>query len=65
MQDVYQDDNYASIVDYSKYDEDNSDVLDRYHMRYTQLIPFLTGAIQELSKKVEDLEAKIKELEVK
>ena len=61
MKDVYGDDNYANIVDYSKYDDENC-IEDRYHMRYTQLIPFLTGAIQELSKEVDSLKATIAEL---
>lgn len=62
--DVYNDDNYASVVDYSKYDDPDCDI-DRYYMRYTQIIPFLTGAIQELTKKIETLESRITELENK
>lgn len=58
MKDVYGDDNYASIVDYSKYDNPNNEV-DRYYMRYTQIIPFLTGAIQELSKEIDSLKETI------
>lgn len=63
MKDIYNDDNYASIVDYSRYDEDSE--VDRYYMRYTQLIPFLTGAIQELSSKLDTATNKISELESK
>lgn len=66
MIDIYNDDNYACIVDYNMYDndiEDNNDIEpDRYYMRYTQLIPFLTGAIQELSKEIDALKATIAEL---
>lgn len=54
IKDVYDDDNYASIVDYSKYDDPDNEV-DRYYMRYTQIIPFLTGAVQELSKEIDSL----------
>ncbi len=58
---IYDDDNYASIVDYSKYD--HPDITeDRYCMRYEALIPFLTGAIQELSKKNDELVEEIKYL---
>jgi hypothetical protein len=66
MKDIYDDDNYASIVDYSLYDNTNySDMAipDRYSIKYNAIIPFLTGAIQELSKKLDDANAKITELE--
>jgi hypothetical protein len=67
MIDIYNDDNYACIVDYNMYDkdiEDNNDIEpERYYMRYTQLIPFLTGAIQELSSKLDEATNKINELE--
>ena len=62
MKDIYGDDNYASIVDYNKYDHPDSNDVDRYCMRYEALIPFLTGAIQELSKEVDSLKATIAEL---
>lgn len=64
IKDVYDDDNYASIVDYSRYDDPDNEV-DRYYMRYTQLIPFLTGAIQELSEKLDEANKRITELENK
>jgi hypothetical protein len=62
MIETYKDDNYASVVDYSKYDEPTIEE-DRYYIRYTQLIPFLTGAIQELSNKLDTATSKIAELE--
>lgn len=62
MKDVYNgDDNYANLVDYTRYN-DSSVIEDRYYMNYTSLIPFLTGAIQELSKEVDSLKATIAEL---
>lgn len=64
MKDIYSDDNYANIVDYNNYHEEKEKhELDRYMMCYTAFIPFLTGAIQELSKKLDDANAKITELE--
>ena len=66
MKDIYSDDNYANIVDYNNYHEEKEKhELDRYMMCYTAFIPFLTGAIQELSKKLDDANAKITELENK
>lgn len=64
MKKVYNNDNYADIVDYSNYQisEEKDMNFDRYSMRYNSLIPFLTGAIQELSKEIDALKATIAEL---
>lgn len=64
MKDIYSDDNYANIVDYNNYHEEKEKhELDRYMMCYTAFIPFLTGAIQELSSKLDEATNKINELE--
>ena len=63
MKKVYRDDNYANIVDYNGYGTtENKNTFDRYSMCYDSLIPFLTGAIQELSKKNDTLVEEIQHL---
>lgn len=66
LKQVYNTDNYANIVDYSRYDDPNNmdsvfsnehpELNDQYSIRYDLFIPFLTGAVQELSSKVNSLE---------
>jgi len=62
MIDEYHDDNYAQIVDYSKYDnpEDTNDV---YSIYTASLVPFLTRAIQEQEEIINKLEERILALE--
>lgn len=62
MIDVYENSNYANIVDYSRYNYTQNEK-DIYTMRYDTIIPFLTGAIQELSAKLDSATNKITELE--
>ena len=60
MIETYNDDNYAEIVDYSKYNYPDSEN-DKYWMGQTALIPFLVSAIQEQQTQIEELK-KDKEL---
>lgn len=54
MIETYNDDNYAEIVDYSKYNYPDSEN-DKYWMGQTALIPFLVSAIQEQQTQIEEL----------
>ena len=62
IKEVYGSDNYANIVDDNFYDLENkpNDVENKLTLAYSNLIPFLIGAIKELKLKVEELEKKIK-----
>lgn len=62
---TYNTDNYASIVDYNKYDpaKINEEEMDRYSMTYTQLIPFLIKAIQEQQELIEQQQQQINRLQ--
>ena len=66
MIDVFGSDSYADIVDHNNYNKTEDDPeyeqLDKYYVRYTNLIPFLTGAIQELTQEINELKATIEEL---
>lgn len=59
MINIFQDDNYADIVDYSKYDYPDIEE-DQYYMAKEALIPFLVEAIKEQQKQIEELKAEIK-----
>ena len=61
MIETYNDDNYAEIVDYSKYNYPDSES-DKYWMEQTALIPFLVSAIQEQQTQIEELKQQINEL---
>lgn len=58
---IYKNDNYAAIVDYTKYDNKNNS-FDKYYMRYEYLIPFLVDAIKTQNKMIEDLQEEIENL---
>ena len=61
---VFNDDNFAAIVDYNKYysKDDAPDELDRYYVRYEQFIPFLIASIKKLNIEIESLKNEIKKL---
>ena len=58
MQEVYDTDNYANIVNDNFHDlaEKPSDVENKYTLAYANLVPFLIGAVKELSQRVKELE---------
>ena len=62
MQEVYDTDNYANIVNDNFHDlaEKPSDVENKYTLAYANLVPFLIGAIKELSAKIKELEGQTK-----
>lgn len=61
---TYDSNNYADIVDYNRFDEDDIDdsQFDKYFMRYEALIPFLIKGFQEQQARIEELENEIKKL---
>lgn len=54
----YDDNNYAKIVDYSKFDDPDSDI-DRYYMSMTAMIPFIVRAFQEQHSYIKALERNV------
>lgn len=67
LKETYNDDNYAKVVDYNKYNKDTAsdDELDKYFLTYDALIPFLVDAIKEQQKEIAILKEKISNLENK
>lgn len=63
LKEEYQTDNYASVVDYNKYKNEEDGFFDRYSFNGSQLIPFLVKAIQEQQEIIESQNARITELE--
>lgn len=61
LKDVYQDDNYAAVVDHSKYDYPEADV-DRYYISLGSLVPFLVKAIQEQQYEIDELKKQIENI---
>lgn len=61
----YGTDNYASVVDYNKYKQEDEGIFDRYSFNGVQLIPFLVKAIQEQQEIIKSLDEKINLLEEK
>ena len=61
MQEVYDTDNYANIVNDNFHDlaEKPADVENKYTLAYANLVPFLIGAIKGLSAKIKELEVKL------
>ena len=61
---VFNDDNFAAIVDYNKYysKDDAPDELDRYYVRYEQFIPFLIASIKKLNIEIESLKNEIEKI---
>ena len=61
MQSVYGTDNYANIVNDNFHDlaQKPSDVENQYTLTYANLVPFLIGAVKELSAKIKVLESKL------
>ena len=60
LKEVYGDDNYAKIVDYSKYDHPDA-LVDRYYINMSSMIPFLVKAIQEQQDEINELKKLINE----
>ena len=57
MKEVYGTDNYANIVNDNFYDlEEKPNVENKLTLAYANLVPFLIGAIKELSEKIKGLE---------
>ena len=63
LKEEYQTDNYASVVDYNKYKNEEDGFFDRYSFNGNQLIPFLVKAIQEQQEIIESQNIRITELE--
>lgn len=61
MIDEYHSDNYANIINYSKYDHPDGES-DKYFISLPTLIPFLVKAIQEQQEKIEALESEIQKM---
>ena len=61
MQSVYGTDNYADIVNDNFHDlaKKPSDVENKYTLAYSNLVPFLIGAVKELNAKIKALESKL------
>lgn len=61
MQSVYGTDNYADIVNDNFHDlaQKPSDVENKYTLAYSNLVPFLIGAVKELNAKIKALESKL------
>lgn len=61
MQSVYGTDNYANVVNDNFHDlaQKPSDVENKYTLAYANLVPFLIGAVKELSAKIKALESKL------
>lgn len=61
MQEVYSSDNYANIVNDNFYDltEKPENVENQYTLAYSNLIPFLVGAIKEQQAQIEELKKEI------
>lgn len=59
LKSIYGSDNYANIVNINSYNDKELEierpVEDRYSILMSNIIPFLTGAIQELSKEIDTL----------
>lgn len=66
LNEVYGTDNYANIVNDNFYDlkEKPEDVENQYTLAYSNLIPFLIGAIQEQQIEIKNLQSKLEELEL-
>ena len=64
MQDVYGTDNYANIVNDNLYDLPNKpeNIENQYTLAYSNLIPFLIGAIKEQQVQIEELKKEITSL---
>ena len=60
----YNSDNYAKIVDYSRYNDPNNSE-DSYAIATTALIPFLVRSIQELTDEINKLKEEINNLKNK
>lgn len=66
LKSVYNDDNYAAIVDFNNYDNDLSEnQFEKYFMRYDAIIPFLIKGFQEQQEYIKHLESRIDELSKK
>ena len=63
LKEEYQNDNYAAVVDYNKYKNEEDGFFDRYSFNGNQLIPFLVKAIQEQQEIIESQNIRITELE--